>query len=74
MAAIIIKTFAGDFKAVTLRNNENLYTYSAIKDQAEVMQTFGKNKMEICREISNNLNLSIDKVYRVLTYIYELKF
>jgi DNA-binding CsgD family transcriptional regulator len=74
MAAIIIQTFEGKVKAVPLRNNENIYLFSAIKSQCEVMQSFGKGKMQICKEIANNLNLSVNKVYRVLTYIYEMKF
>jgi hypothetical protein len=74
MGAMIIETFAGNVKAITIRNSENYHVFSLIKSQAEIKQTFGKGKMQICREIASNLGLSTDKVYRVLTNVYEMNF
>jgi hypothetical protein len=74
MSAIIIETFTGKIKAISIRNSENIETFERIKLQAEIMQSFDKGKMEICREIAGNLELSVDKVYRVLSHVYEMQF
>jgi len=76
MGAIIIKTFEGNNKAIAIRNNRNVHLYEQIKNIAinEYLNNPDQTKMNVCRVVSLKCKLSINTVYRVLTYIYELKY